>query len=70
MSQIKLFELLSKLRTHLAMVTEKLEQLLNRPESVDYTLTSDWCRLFALLGLPRAKLMVLLSGLSFTSSKV
>jgi hypothetical protein len=52
------------------MVTEKLEQLLNRPESVDYTLTSDRCRLFVLLGLSRAELMALLGGQSFAYSYV
>ena len=68
MSQVKFFELLCKLRTHFAMVTEKLEQLLNRPESVDHTLTSDRCRLFVLLGLPRDELMALLRSLSFAYS--
>ena len=70
MSQIKFFELLSKLRTHLAMVTEKLEELFNRSESINHTLTLDWSRFFVLLGLPRTKLIMLLSALSFASSNV
>jgi hypothetical protein len=52
------------------MVTEKFEQLLNSPESVDYTLSSDRCRLLVLLRLPRAELMALLGGLSFAYSYV